>query len=196
VPLHCSQRRHGSERSSLMIARVVIPLSLGVLFLAACGGGGGSSTPVAAPPPAPPPFNVSGLEARAQVNAVELRWSNVSATTVNLFRAEAAGCDFANYATCPGGTLTENVTSPYVQTGLTNGRSYWFKIEARDAAGVAMLSNETSARNAAGLERPRRDRSVRQRHRAWSRQGSRRWQVRRRRCGAVVRSGVATLARG
>jgi WD40 repeat protein len=80
------------------------------------------------------------------VSAVELRWSNTSATTANLFRAEVAGCDFANYATCPGGTLTTNVTSPYVQTGLTNGQSYWFKIEARAAAGAAMLSNEASAR--------------------------------------------------
>ena len=84
------------------------------------------------------------VEARAEVDAVDLQWPTGSNASYTLFRAEAASCDIVNYASCAGGTLVANVTPPYRATGLQNGTSYWFRLEAKTSG--AILSNEASAR--------------------------------------------------
>jgi hypothetical protein len=85
------------------------------------------------------------IQARADVKAVEITWPTGTGATFNLFRAEAPSCNTANYSSCPGGTLVTNVTPAYRNTGLTNGTSYWFRLEA-NANGVSVLSNEAPAR--------------------------------------------------
>lgn len=122
------------------------------LALTACGGGSGGSattqptqTPTPTPQPQQPPPQLT-LEAHASVGAVDLSWNDTGAASYDLYRADAPGCDTANYAACPGGTLVTSVTSPYRQTGLTNGKSYWFTLEAVGGTGTAPLSNEVGAR--------------------------------------------------
>lgn len=84
-------------------------------------------------------------DAEARSGAVTLTWSEVGADSYNIYYSKISGCNTSGYAGCPGGTAVSKVTSPYLVTGLSNGQSYWFKIEAVSGGGTA-LSNELGAR--------------------------------------------------
>ena len=78
-------------------------------------------------PPAP-----IGLTASSGNGQLTLTWNSVSgATAYNLYRSTATVVSKAT------GTQIANVTSPYVDTGLTNGTTYYYYVKATNAAGVS-----------------------------------------------------------
>ncbi|WP_246070398.1 lytic polysaccharide monooxygenase [Paenibacillus kobensis] len=91
---------------------------------------GGTTTAPAAP---------AGLTATAGNGQVSLAWSPSSgATSYTVKRATTSGGPYTNVAT--------NVTaSSYVNTGLTNGTTYYFVVSATNSAGSSANSTQASA---------------------------------------------------
>jgi len=85
------------------------------------------------------------LSARPGPASATLSWDDTGATSYDLYYATAPDCDIVNYASCDGGTMVPNVTSPYTVSSLTNGQNYWFKLESV-AAGGNGGSNEVGTR--------------------------------------------------
>ncbi len=86
-------------------------------------------------PPAP-----SGLTATAGSGTVSLSWSaSNGAASYNVYRGTAAGGEGA-------APLTSNIAATsYVDSSVTNGTKYYYKVAAVNAAGTSGLSNEASA---------------------------------------------------
>lgn len=79
------------------------------------------------------------LKATAKQNEVELSWAPVStAQSYNLFWSDTA--DAAS-----GGTLIENVRSPFVHTGLVNGTTYFYVLTAINQVGSSPFSDQVQA---------------------------------------------------
>jgi hypothetical protein len=97
------------------------------LLLGGCGGGSGGGDSAAS----------AVLNARPGPSSVTLSWDDTGAASYNLYYATAPACDIANYASCAGGTMVPNVTSPYTVSSLTNGQNYWFQLEAVVTGDVA-----------------------------------------------------------
>ncbi|HXU63180.1 MAG TPA: fibronectin type III domain-containing protein [Polyangia bacterium] len=97
-----------------------------------------SATPAASALPAPAaPTGVIATAGNAQAT---VSWTAVSgASSYNLYWATAAGVTV-------GSASIHGVTSPFVQTGLTNGTTYFYRVTALNAAGESALSAEVSAR--------------------------------------------------
>jgi len=92
------------------------------------------------PPPAP-----TGLKATAGNAQVSLSWAASSgATSYNVYRGTSAGGE-GTTAIATGVTATS-----YINTGLTNGTTYYYKVAAVNAAGTSALSAEASATPQAG----------------------------------------------
>gem|GEM_PF-1182377 len=112
---------------------IFVILSLLVLSCGG-GGGGGSSSPNTAPST---PENIVSVSGNAQVR---LSWGNVSeATTYNVYWSKTAGVRKQN------GTKISAVTSPYYQTGLNNGTTYYYVVTAANQYGESSESVEISA---------------------------------------------------
>jgi hypothetical protein len=87
------------------------------------------------PPPAP-----TRLTASKGIGKVRLAWTGSSgATSYNVYRGLSAGAESATPI------ATGITTTSYTNTGLTNGKTYFFKVAAVDAGGTSPLSNEVSA---------------------------------------------------
>ena len=86
------------------------------------------------------PSAPTGLTASAGNSQVSLNWTSSSgATSYDIFRGTAAGGE----STTP---IATGVTSTsYTDTGLTNGDTYYYRVEAVDNAGASTYSNEVSA---------------------------------------------------
>jgi hypothetical protein len=86
-------------------------------------------------PPAP-----TGLTATPGSGKVTLSWSaSIGATSYNVYRGTAAGGENTT-------ALAKNVTAAsYVDSGVTNGTKYYYKIAAVNAVGTSGLSTEASA---------------------------------------------------
>jgi hypothetical protein len=97
-----------------------------------------SATPVA--PPAAP----TGLSATAGNAQVALSWTASSgATSYTVQRSTVNGSGYATVAT--------SITSTsYTNTGLTNGTTYYFVVQAVNAGGTSGNSNQASATPASG----------------------------------------------
>ncbi len=99
-----------------------------------------SAQPTAPPPPAAP----TGVSATPGSSQVTISWNAVSgATSYNIYWSATAGVTTAN------GTKVAGVTNPYVQTGLTNGNTYYYVVTAVNANGESAASAQVSAQPAA-----------------------------------------------
>jgi fibronectin type 3 domain-containing protein len=115
-----------TRSKNLSIWSVIAVMTLGLL--SACGG---SDDPPAAP------AQLSAVAGDAQVS---LGWLESSgATTYNLYWSTTAG------VTRLSGTKIEAVASPYVQSGLTNGLTYYYVVTAVNGDGESVPSAEASA---------------------------------------------------
>ena len=82
------------------------------------------------------------FKAEAGDGQVTLTWSHYSsATYYNIYRSSASDCELANYTSCANGALFTGKPSPFTDTGLTNGTTYYYWIEAI-LEGVTYLDNE------------------------------------------------------
>jgi len=94
-----------------------------------------SAMPQLSAPPAP-----TGLKATAGNAQVSLSWTASSgAASYNVYRGTSSGGE----GTTP--ITTGVTTTSYVNTGLTNGKTYYYKVAAVNAGGTSALSAEASA---------------------------------------------------
>ena len=85
----------------------------------------------------PPPTGVTATSGNAQVT---INWSSVScATSYNIYWATISGVSPQN------GIQIASVTSPYLQTGLTNGVAYYYVVTAVNSYGEGAPSQEVHA---------------------------------------------------
>jgi fibronectin type 3 domain-containing protein len=89
------------------------------------------------PPTAP--AAPTGLSATGGDNRVTLAWPAVSgATSYNIYYSTTSGAG-------TGGTKIAGVTSPYVQTGLSAGTTYFYVVTAQNAVGESGASDQAGA---------------------------------------------------
>ena len=94
-----------------------------------------SATPQVSAPAAP-----TGLTASPGNARVTLKWTASSgAKTYNVYRGTSAGAE------SPTPVATGITSTSYASSGLTNGKTYFFRVAAVDAGGTSALSNEASA---------------------------------------------------
>lgn len=102
--------------------RVSLMAFAAALILTACGGG--SSTK-----PEPP---VGGITVVAGDTQATISWLATPGVEYWIYAAEnKPNLNLDNWLETAGSTYRLNVTSPYVFTGLTNGRSYSFFLTGR-----------------------------------------------------------------
>lgn len=105
---------------------------------------GGSLPPTTTVPAAP-----TGLTAVGSTERVTLSWTSVSnATSYNVYYAETTGVTTAN------GTKIASVSTPYVQSGLIAGSTYFYVVTAVNSSGESAASAQVSANTAATLPVP------------------------------------------
>jgi fibronectin type 3 domain-containing protein len=104
---------------------------------------GGALPPAATIPAAP-----ATLSAVGGANQVTLTWSAVTgATSYNVYYATATGVT-------TGAAKISSVSSPYLQTGLNAGTSYYYIVTAVNSAGEGPASAQASATTSAGAPTP------------------------------------------
>jgi hypothetical protein len=93
-------------------------------------------------------FRAVALQAQPSDAQVTLDWNatDFAGATFNLCRAEEAPVGgFANCLAYDGGEYFNGVTSPLAQSGLVNGRQYWFVLQVQHAPGPLSYSAVVSA---------------------------------------------------
>lgn len=96
------------------------------------------------PPPVVLPAAPSGVVATGGTNQVTITWPAVStATSYNIYYSTASG------VTKTSGSKIANATSPYLQTGLAAGATYYYVVTAANSAGEGAASAQVSATTAA-----------------------------------------------
>jgi hypothetical protein len=89
--------------------------------------------------PPPPPPTPTGLSASAGNTSVTLSWTASSgATGYNIYRGTTSGGEGTTAIASTGSTN-------YVDTGLTNGTTYYYKVAATNGGGTSAQTGEVSA---------------------------------------------------
>lgn len=105
-----------------------------------------AATTLAAVPTPTVPAVPTGVTATGGANQATVSWSAVSgATSYNLYYATTSGVTTAN------GTKIAGTTTPYVQTGLTAGTTYYYIVTAINSTGESAASAQASATTAASV---------------------------------------------
>jgi len=92
-----------------------------------------------APPPSVPPAP-GGVTAAGGAKQVTVSWASSSgATSYNIYWSRTAG------VTTVTGTKITGATSPYIQTGLLDGTTYYYIVTAANSAGESAASAQVSA---------------------------------------------------
>jgi fibronectin type 3 domain-containing protein len=95
-----------------------------------------AATPSAPASPPPPPAN---LIAAAGNQSVALSWSaSAGATSYNVLRSTSAGTSYSSIATAIAATA-------YIDTGVANGTTYYYVVQANNSAGASTYSTQVSA---------------------------------------------------
>jgi uncharacterized protein YjdB len=103
------------------------------------GGESAASNPASATPQVPAPSAPTGVGVVAGNAQVIVSWTGVSgASSYNLYWATTSGVTTAT------GTKILGVASPYTQTGLTNGTTYYYVLTAVNAGGESAASGQVS----------------------------------------------------
>jgi len=89
------------------------------------------------------PAAPGGLAATSGNGQVTLSWTaSTGATSYNVYRGTATGAEGAS-------PIATGITATtYINTGLTNGTTYFYKVAAVNAVGTSPMSNEASAKPA------------------------------------------------
>jgi fibronectin type 3 domain-containing protein len=105
------------------------------------GGTSGLSSEASAVPKLSAPATPGALTAAGDNAQVSLTWTASSgAASYNVYRGTAAGAEKATPV------ATGITTTSYTNTGLTNGKTYFFKVAAVNPGGTSAQSNEASAK--------------------------------------------------
>jgi fibronectin type 3 domain-containing protein len=99
---------------------VIIGLILSSIVLAGCEGNSAPAAP-------------TGVTANPGNGQVTIAWPQVTnAASYNIYYSTSSG---VTGGTITNGTLIGSATSPYTQTGLTNGTTYYYVVTAEDGSG-------------------------------------------------------------
>lgn len=102
-------------------------------------GGDGPVSGVVSVTPTPPPAAPGGVSATPADGAVTVSWTPVTgATSYNIYRGTTAN----GQAASPVGAVA---APPFIDSGLTNGTTYFYKVTAVGAGGEGARSAEVSA---------------------------------------------------
>ena len=123
--------------------------SSNVPFTTACGGGSGAlSSSVTFADPATVPAAPTGLTAAPGDASASLSWTASSgATSYTLLQSMSSGGTYSAVASGLAGTT-------YTVTGLTNGTTYYYEVEAVNSAGTSAPSSSASVTPSAPASPP------------------------------------------
>ncbi len=110
------------------------------------GGPGPASGSKHAKPQQSPAATPANLTATAGVGEVTLYWDDPNDSTISgyKYRQKEAGGSFGEWTTIPNSGYGEANTTGYTVTGLTNGKTYTFRIRAVDEDGDTANSNDVT----------------------------------------------------
>ena len=93
------------------------------------------------------PSNPTNVKIQAQDSKVVISWDTAhGVNSYTIYLASETGVNKSNYQSKANGQKVENVTSPYVLSGLTNGKAYYFVVTAKNSGGESAESTEASAK--------------------------------------------------
>lgn len=118
--------RNSSIRSirSIHSVRPLGAALLVALVVSACGGNGGS-----APPPS------GGITVQEGDGQATISWTSATDSKYWIFYAPSTSIDSRTWLNVPNSKAILNITSPYIVSGLTNGVTYAFTLNARTGEG-------------------------------------------------------------
>lgn len=86
------------------------------------------------------------LLAKARVGGALLTWANNGATSYNVYVSTDAACNWDNAGSCMGADHKDGVSTPYLWSGLEDGKAYYFQVRGMHPNEFVTRSGATGAR--------------------------------------------------